>query len=294
MSRHPSVPPIIDETIHSLRYLAEKGCPGFDCTEHTLSIVKSWAHSPRHGRQETSAGQPVAAVVQPATKSISQHPARIIPIPARSESAEIIVSAASLQEDSAPTRPDVCLSRNTDSLDAILADMEDCKRCKLSATRSRIVFGTGNPSAALMFVGEAPGFDEDQQGLPFVGKAGQLLTRIIQAMDMTREEVYICNIIKCRPPGNRNPEPDEIQACTPFLNRQIAAIQPDFICALGKFAAQTLLQTDEPISTLRGRFFDYKGIRLIPTFHPSYLLRSPDKKREVWEDMKLLMNEMTS
>lgn len=175
-----------------------------------------------------------------------------------------------------------------------MADMEDCKRCKLSSTRSRIVFGTGNPSATLMFVGEAPGFDEDQQGVPFVGKAGQLLTKIIQAMNLSREEVYICNIIKCRPPGNRNPEPDEIHACTPFLNRQIATVQPEFICALGKFSAQTLLQTNEPISALRGRFFDYNGIRLIPTFHPSYLLRSPDKKREVWEDMKLLMNEMSS
>jgi DNA polymerase len=292
MSHQQTVPSIIEETLHSLRYLAEKGCPGFDCTEHTLSILKAWSHSPRHGRQKTNAGQPVTAVVQPAEKNGSRQPPPTEP--ARSESPVIIVSAASLQEASAPPRPEACLSQTTDSLDAINTDMEDCKRCKLSATRSRIVFGTGNPSATLMFVGEAPGFDEDQQGLPFVGKAGQLLTRIIQAMNLTREEVYICNIVKCRPPGNRNPEPDEIQACVPFLNRQIAAVRPEFICALGKFAAQTLLQTNEPISTLRGRFFDYKGIRLIPTFHPSYLLRSPDKKREVWEDMKLLMNEMSS
>jgi DNA polymerase len=144
-----------------------------------------------------------------------------------------------------------------------------------------------------MFVGEAPGFDEDQQGVPFVGKAGQLLTKIIQAINLTRDQVYICNVIKCRPPGNRDPEADEILACVPFLNRQIASIQPEFICALGTFAAQTLLKTTLPISKLRGRFHDYNGIRLLPTFHPSYLLRSPDKKREVWEDMKLLMNEMS-
>ncbi len=179
-----------------------------------------------------------------------------------------------------------------DFLESIVRDMGDCRRCKLSATRTHIVFGTGSPSASLMFVGEAPGFDEDRQGIPFVGRAGQLLTRIIEAINLTRDQVYICNVIKCRPPENRNPEPDEIIACAPFLNRQIAAIQPDFICALGTFAAQTLLKSAQPISKLRGRFHDFNGIRLLPTFHPSYLLRNPDKKREVWEDMKLLMNEM--
>ena len=179
-----------------------------------------------------------------------------------------------------------------DSLDSIQSDIVNCQRCKLAKTRTNIVFGEGTPSARLMFIGEAPGFDEDKQGKPFVGRAGQLLTKIIQAMGLTREQVFIGNVIKCRPPGNRNPEPDEILACAPFLNRQIAVIQPEFICALGTFAAQTLLHTTVPISKLRGQFHDCNGIQLMPTFHPSYLLRSPEKKRDVWEDIKLLMNAM--
>ena len=145
--------------------------------------------------------------------------------------------------------------------------------------------------AKLVFVGEGPGFEEDQQGLPFVGPAGQLLTRIIEAIKLDRTQVYICNVIKCRPPGNRNPQPDEINACFPFLERQLASIQPDFIVALGTFAAQTLLGTATPISRLRRRFHDYNGIKVLPTYHPAYLLRNPDKKRDVWEDMKMLMKE---
>jgi len=179
-----------------------------------------------------------------------------------------------------------------ETLEQIRADIGDCRRCKLSNSRKNIVFGAGSPSARLVFVGEGPGFEEDKTGKPFVGAAGKLLTKIIQAIKLTREQVYICNIIKCRPPGNRNPDPDEIKACFPFLQRQIAVIKPDFICALGLFATQTLLETKEPISKLRGRFHDYKGIKLLPTYHPAYLLRNPDKKRDVWEDMKKLMNEM--
>ena len=170
--------------------------------------------------------------------------------------------------------------------------MRDCRRCELCKTRNRMVFGAGDPAARLMFVGEAPGFDEDKQGAPFVGAAGQLLTKIIQAMNLDRKQVYICNILKCRPPRNRNPQPGEVSACYPFLLRQIRVIQPEFICALGTFAAQTLLKTAEPISRLRGRFHDFQGIRLMPTFHPAYLLRNNDKKRDVWEDVKLLMKAM--
>ncbi len=151
-----------------------------------------------------------------------------------------------------------------------------------------MVFGVGNPDARLMFVGEAPGADEDEQGVPFVGKAGQLLTRIIEAIELRREDVYIANVIKCRPPQNRNPDPDEVEMCEPFLFRQVDAIKPKVIVALGKFGAQTLLRTVEPISKLRGRVFDYRGSKLIPTFHPAYLLRNPPAKREVWEDMKLV------
>jgi uracil-DNA glycosylase len=173
----------------------------------------------------------------------------------------------------------------------VRTDLGDCQRCRLARGRNNIVFGDGNPKAKLVFVGEGPGFEEDQQGKPFVGAAGQLLTRIIEAINLTRSQVYICNIVKCRPPGNRNPEPDEINSCFPFLERQIAAIQPDFICALGTFAAQTLLRTTTPISRLRGRFHEYRGIRVLPTYHPAYLLRNPEKKRDVWEDMKMLMKE---
>jgi DNA polymerase len=179
-----------------------------------------------------------------------------------------------------------------DSLEGIRADMGDCRRCGLHAGRGTIVFGSGNPAARLLFVGEGPGYDEDRIGQPFVGAAGQLLDKIIQAIRMTRGSVYICYVVKCRLPNDRRPEPGEIQACAPFLERQIACVQPEFICALGAAAAQTLLQTTTLISDLRGRFYDYKGIRLIPTYHPAYLLRSPDKKKEVWEDMKMLMREM--
>jgi uracil-DNA glycosylase family 4 len=163
----------------------------------------------------------------------------------------------------------------------------DCPRCKLARLgRKQVVFGVGNPDADLMFVGEAPGADEDIQGIPFVGRAGQLLTKMIEAINLRREDVYIANVIKCRPPGNRNPEPDEIATCEPFLFQQIAAINPKVIVALGSFAAKTLLRSEESISRLRGRVYNFRGATLIPTFHPSFLLRSPDRKRDAWEDLK--------
>ncbi len=177
------------------------------------------------------------------------------------------------------------------SLADVRAELGDCRRCKLHTRRTQIVFGTGNPRAKLVFVGEGPGRDEDLQGQPFVGQAGKLLTRIIEAIQLTREEVYIANIIKCRPPENRNPEPDEIAACEPFLIKQLAVIQPKLICALGTFAAQTLLQTSDKISSLRGRFHSYRGILLMPTYHPAFLLRNPNYKRDVWEDVKKVKAE---
>jgi DNA polymerase len=174
-----------------------------------------------------------------------------------------------------------------ETLPAIREDIGDCTRCKLHALgRQQIVYGVGNPAADLMFVGEAPGADEDIQGVPFVGRAGQLLTKIIEAINLKRDDVYIANVIKCRPPGNRNPDPDEVDACEGFLFRQIDSIQPKVIVALGTFAAKALLKTQDPISRLRGRIYDYRGAKLIPTFHPAFLLRSPDRKRDVWEDMK--------
>jgi uracil-DNA glycosylase len=175
-----------------------------------------------------------------------------------------------------------------DTLAIIKAEIgPDCTRCKLHTLgRSQVVFGVGNPDADLMFVGEAPGADEDIKGEPFVGRAGQLLTKIIEAINLRREDVYIANVIKCRPPQNRNPEPDEVEQCEPFLFRQIDAIKPKVIVALGKFAAQCLLKTTEPITRIRGREYRYRDAILIPTYHPAYLLRNPSSKREVWEDMK--------
>ena len=172
--------------------------------------------------------------------------------------------------------PVTLVRSGSDALAAIRSDLGECTRCKLHGQgRTQIVFGVGNPSAEIMFVGEAPGADEDIQGEPFVGRAGQLLTKMIEAMGFKRHEVYIANVLKCRPPNNRNPEPDEIEQCEPFLFRQIASIQPKVIIALGAFAARTLLKTQDPISRLRGRVYSFRGAQLIPTFHPSFLLRSP-------------------
>jgi uracil-DNA glycosylase family 4 len=184
--------------------------------------------------------------------------------------------------------PEATAESAADKLGVIKAEIgPDCSRCKLHTLgRRQVVYGVGNPRARLMFVGEAPGEEEDKQGEPFVGRAGQLLTKIIEAISLTRDQVYIANVIKCRPPGNRNPEPDEVSTCEPFLFRQIDVIQPRVIVTLGKFAAQSLLRTADPITRLRGREFDYRGATLIPTFHPAYLLRNPSAKREVWEDMK--------
>jgi uracil-DNA glycosylase len=203
-------------------------------------------------------------------------------------------TAADVSDDatraSTTEAPSVNTAQATDALTAIRADIGECTRCPLHAQgRRQIVFGVGNPTADLMFVGEAPGADEDIQGEPFVGRAGQLLTKIIESIGLSRTDVYIANVIKCRPPGNRNPEPVEVATCKPFLFEQIDTIRPKVIVALGTFAAQALLETDTPISRLRGRVQPFRGgIKLVPTFHPAFLLRSPDRKRDVWEDMKLV------
>ena len=167
--------------------------------------------------------------------------------------------------------------------------MGDCQRCGLHATRTNLVFGSGSPLARLMFIGEAPGADEDEQGLPFVGRAGQLLTKMIESMGLRRDDVYIANVLKSRPPGNRPPRPDETAACEPFLRRQIQAIQPEVICTLGSSASQAVLRTQEKISSMRGRFFLVDGFKVIPTYHPAYLLRNPSDKRLVWEDLQKIM-----
>ena len=203
------------------------------------------------------------------------------------EAAQQNLRAASADVQGPPESSVSLFTSAADALVAVRTDIGDCTRCKLHRLgRRQIVFGVGNPQADLMFVGEAPGHDEDVQGFPFVGRAGQLLTKIIEAIGLNREDVYIANVIKCRPPENRNPEQDEVETCEPFLFRQIDVIKPQVVVALGTFAARTLLRTLDPISRLRGRVYDYRGAKLIPTFHPAYLLRNPASKREVWEDMK--------
>jgi DNA polymerase len=178
------------------------------------------------------------------------------------------------------------------TLAALEDNLNGCSRCSLCQQRNNIVFGAGHPQARVVLVGEAPGREEDLQGYPFVGEAGKLLEKILLAMNLSRETVYICNVIKCRPPGNRDPHPDEIVACEPFLKQQLAAIKPEIIITLGRFAAQTLLKTTTPVGKLRGRWYEYEGIALMPTFHPAYLLRNPSGKRPVWEDMKQVMQRL--
>jgi len=180
----------------------------------------------------------------------------------------------------------------SEDLKTVREELGDCRRCRLWETRKKIVFGKGNERARLVFVGEAPGYEEDIQGIPFIGKAGQLLTRIIAAIGMKRDEVYLTNVVKCHPPRNRVPAHDEVACCYPFLARQLRIIRPQVICALGSAAARTLLNTEAGITTLRGTFRDWEGIPVMPTFHPAFLLRSPDRKRETWEDMQALQRHL--
>jgi DNA polymerase len=216
---------------------------------------------------------------------------------AASAETKIIAAPPQPSPPASPTAPAVAQTvppaERMPKLEIIRREVAACTRCaELAATRTQTVFGVGNINARLMFIGEAPGADEDRLGEPFVGKAGQLLTKIIEACRLTREEVYIANILKCRPPGNRNPEPDEVQNCRGYLDRQLAIIRPEFICCLGSVAAKSLLNTEATIGRMRGRFYLYEGIPVLCTYHPAYLLRNPSAKRDVWEDMKLLMARM--
>ncbi len=197
----------------------------------------------------------------------------------------LLISPSREERESAEAMPKVTLKQ-------VREEIGECTRCKLHQGRNKLVFGAGNPKADLVFVGEAPGRDEDLKGEPFVGRAGKLLTGIIEAIGLTRSDVYICNVVKCRPPQNRNPEPDEIETCEPFLKAQLEAIRPTVICALGKFAVQTLLRVETPISKLRGEFTEYNGMTLMPTYHPAYLLRNPSAKKDVWDDMKKVHEEL--
>lgn len=237
--------------------------------DERAALARELAERARYFSELTSLGPaPPVHVDVPVAASVPVNVNASAPVPPEPPAASELLSAGDLQ--------------------AVRADLGDCQRCKLAPGRHSIVFGQGRPDADLMFIGEAPGADEDEQGLAFVGRAGQLLTKIIEAIGMTREDVYIANILKCRPPQNRNPEPDEILSCAPFLERQIALIRPRVIVALGKFAGQWLLRTAEPISRIRGKVGERDGIKVVPTYHPAYLLRTPSAKREVWEDMKLV------
>ncbi len=221
---------------------------------------------------------PEAAIASPAkplpvsVPFASVAPRNVIPAPVQSVS---LFDAPAAPKPSGP-----------ETLEQIRKDLGDCKRCKLAPTRKTIVFGDGNPNAELVFIGEGPGADEDEQGLPFVGRAGKLLNKMMQMVGLKREEVYICNIVKCRPPGNRTPEKDEVDVCSPFLYRQIAAIHPRLICCLGAPAVRTVLGLKEGITKIRGQFYDFGSIKALPTVHPAYVLRNPREEKILREDFE--------
>jgi uracil-DNA glycosylase len=241
--------------------------------------------------QEAAGGAVVAPPPGPSIARAERQPSGPVSAPAAARVAAAPLPAGGATPAPA-ARPSAAKGCGSEALLAVRHEIGECARCKLGRGRTNLVFGVGNPRAELVFVGEGPGEDEDLSGEPFVGRAGQLLTKMIEAMGYRREEVYIANVVKCRPPGNRNPEPDEIAACEPFLRAQLAAIGPKVIVALGKFAAHTLLRETTPISKLRGRWHEYAGVKLMPTFHPAYLLRSPEEKRKAWEDLQAAMREL--
>ncbi len=235
------------------------------------------------------------AMLRAQAQAAPKSPAPVVPAepppPARPMASRVAPPAPERPQVMRPVEPPspTVVEGERPSLDQIRRELGDCQRCKLCSGRKNIVFGSGNPRAELVFVGEGPGADEDVQGVPFVGAAGQLLTKMIEAMGFRRDDVYICNVVKCRPPGNRNPEPDEVTACEPFLRAQLQAVQPKVIVALGKFAAQTLLRDSTPITRMRGNWREYQGVKLMPTFHPAYLLRQPAEKKKAWEDLQQVM-----
>lgn len=238
--------------------------------------------------ERTASPEPAAPPEAPAPRTVAA-PSRSLAPEAPATASKGMLLEVPQQAPSSPGPLLGVVDGERPMLDQIRRELGDCRRCKLCTGRKNIVFGVGNPRAELVFVGEGPGEQEDLQGVPFVGAAGELLTKMIQAMGFSRDQVYICNVVKCRPPGNRNPEPDEITACEPFLRSQLLSLQPKVIVALGKFAAQTLLRDSTPITRLRGQWREYQGVKLMPTFHPAYLLRSPNEKKKAWEDLQQVM-----
>jgi uracil-DNA glycosylase family 4 len=257
--------------------------------------VESWLRysedlglGPYYRTRASSPSVPLA-ITAPAPNPEMAAPKRAPAPPALRITPSISTSPAIKPVAPAPSLFEIVDRVQDDSLDRTREDLGDCTRCRLHKGRTKIVFGVGNPKAELMFVGEGPGHDEDVQGEPFVGRAGKLLTQMIEAMGLRREDVYIANVVKCRPPDNRLPEKDEISVCSPFLMRQIDVIRPKVICCLGSCAAQTLLATTQGISHFRGEWFDFRGAKLIPTYHPAYLLRNPAAKSDVWKDLQKVM-----
>ena len=286
---------IIDETLaiareieNHLKFFREMGLEDIGGSALAAKVA-STAHSKGSGLAERGSSEPLEALIAVQEQPKTRAPEVETPPASQIEPAGLFGEAVSTQRTAPSRRGGAALpiiEVRDPSLEAILEDIGDCRRCRLHEQRTRIVFGEGNPRARLMFVGEGPGADEDVSGRPFVGRAGQLLDKIIVAIGLKREDVYIANIVKCRPPQNRAPERDEVQTCEPFLWRQIALIRPEVIVALGSPAFQCLLRTKDSISRARGEWRELDGIKVMPTFHPAFLLRSPDKKREVWEDMK--------
>jgi uracil-DNA glycosylase len=238
-------------------------------------------------RREVNEPSSLAAELTGATTAIPDLPFEESAISAHSEPASELIQAAPQS-----TAPPQTLPERIAALESIRAEIGDCTRCPLHKGRHKLVFGDGNPAARLFFVGEGPGADEDEQGIPFVGKAGQLLNNMITAMGLKREEVYIANVVKCRPPGNRTPEPEEANTCTPFLTRQLIAIRPELIVALGATAATYLIGHKQPLASLRGRLHSWRGTKLVVTYHPAYLLRDPRQKKEAWADLQIAMREL--
>ena len=270
------------------RSISLRDSRGLACEKFTVTNRRSQSDSPnRDGGAEELAHKARAFLQREIDLGLETLPAVV---------AKTAATPSAPPPASPDSTPDLLLEpavRDAVTLEALRDVIGDCTRCKLAGGRKTIVFGVGNPSAALMFVGEGPGEEEDIQGLPFVGRAGSLLTDIItKGMGLRREDVYIANVIKCRPPNNRNPELDEIAACEPFLRKQIALVKPKVIIALGKFAAQVLLRSRVPISKLRGVWSEFDGVPLMPTFHPAYLLRNPADKRLVWEDVKKVLEHL--
>jgi uracil-DNA glycosylase len=263
-----------------------------------LRFYEDLGLAPFYRGRTSSSSQSLQPQSPSASLSISSSPAIEDSLPKSAPKPPAAPSALTPTKGSIPLTPsgpslfDSANKLTSETLLQIREDLGECTRCKLHSTRRTIVFGDGNPKAQLVFVGEGPGADEDAQGLPFVGRAGKLLTQMIEAMGLQRRDVYICNVVKCRPPGNRQPEPDEVAACSPFLFRQLDSINPKVIVCLGATAFQTLLQTNRSISHYRGQWLDYRGYKMLPTYHPAYLLRNPAAKADVWKDLQKVMAEL--